>query len=419
MDYSKLHFPCGHWHKPVTVAAPTQIPDIYGLMRNRTIWGVHFENDVLSFLGYYHSDMYPTAGLVTYEGDLLTVAGTLANAELRRIASVASTPYNDVFPADGSGQFALKATTYPFNDYDVPSPGTNAWHALCVDSYGRLVYINTEGYIVQLSSPTSRTSRGYTSVVVTGTDGNLYINKYVYTRFLWHEEYYPVTGPYWSSFWHLIPDGLNDGPLTIFGTDVTRHTASATWIDQAITDNYIYVFQSTSPNAPVKIYDRSTYALKAVYPNVTGTCGQMCVYGDSVYCGAGVFSGCTISRFSSSTLALQNTASLSNRGRLPALAVQCGHLIVATDGYTTSTTPGIYKLDLNSLATVGEIMYDSADSLAGNTCIIALQEPYVAVAGFNRITVYDVDSMVMVDSINSPSKLGYGYSHNALTTIFR
>ena len=53
MDYSKLHFPCGHWHKrPVSIATVGGYPDVYIEMYNISLWQPVSAN-------YYADDTIP------------------------------------------------------------------------------------------------------------------------------------------------------------------------------------------------------------------------------------------------------------------------------------------------------------------------------------------------------------------------
>jgi hypothetical protein len=138
--------------------------------------------------------------------------------------------------------------------------------------------------------------------------------------------------------------------------------------------------------------------------------------GGAVYGSAGHFSNSWLSKLRSGTLELLEQTGVL--GRYARITKQCGHLIVAGDNYGDRDA-GITKLSLDDLSVKGKIVLSVDDPLAGVDCIAPLQEPYVAIAGFDRISVYDVDDMRLVDTITTPKELNISWGHRELTVIYR
>jgi hypothetical protein len=249
--------------------------------------------------------------------------------------------------------------------------------------------------IVRLSNLDTKISRGFNGTTFVGSDGNLYVYRYVYiASWIWWPGLQPITNPdVWPTLWTRITDNLTDGPITVFN-GIPQHSGWASNLDMKITDDYLYILQWGSPNSPLKKYDKDTYDLLALNPS-TFYGKKFVIYGGYIYT-MGSFTGANIEKYDADTLVLISSVNLVGIGF--SLTIVGGYIIVFTGAY--STVGSMYKIDPDTLAIVDQLSFVPGDSY-GQACI-TLTDKFVATGDNNGISVFDIDNMVLVDSVFCP-----------------
>jgi hypothetical protein len=285
--------------------------------------------------------------------------------------------------------------------------------ALVQESTGSDVYFYTKsGYIVRMDSSYSRVNRGYSGTVITGTDGHLYLWGYVYTGFAWNAALRPITGDSYAAFWKLIPDDINDGPLTGWGIG-TAIDATGSLCDHLVVGDYIYTLVWTSPYVTIAKLNRTTFAVAAVNNGLSNFPYTLHYYSNKIYTAGGVGEGSTLYKLNAGTLTSEGSMAL-NHGRLSKIVSAGGYIIVGNSAYTG--TAGLYRIDPDTLAILGYIEFPEGE---GCQALLALNDQFVVVGWNGGMTVYDITTMSRVSRIVTTGNVPVigMYMHNCLACI--
>ena len=381
------HHPwCGYWTGELeSELIPEEIIDaniyILNWSDSPTLYGVHFDGSKLSWGGVYQS-VEDINGLCLYDNELLTVAGDGPTAIFRRIST----------NVNRDGFLFLISSHNGFNDYDVRY-ATN----------GRLLNIgNNEVYYADSTSVMVSTDnlirdkRGFRHTVITGTDGNLYVVHSTHTW--WEPDWHPITGPQWSTFWHLVEDNICDTVLGSWGVNPLIHDGSVE-IDIIYYKDRIYTVDFSSRMSPIKKINPMSLETEDSYTGIYYL-NRIAAYGDKIYAIGGM-TNITVYSFDADTLSLLNSNTLPD-GRAPDgdLEIVGNYLIVSATSYATLNAT-LYKLDLNSLEILDSISSLGAIDHIGPQRLEKINDNFVAAAWNNGIKVFSINPLVIVDDLIS------------------
>jgi hypothetical protein len=380
---TSIHHPwCGYWTKDYVPPAPAP-PDADIFVSNSagtySIYGVHFDGNQLSWLGTYKPDK-DNNGLILYEDNLMIVCGAGGvDAELRSISTNAV-----------GGSFPLLNTYTPFNSYDVR---TAIYGWLVNGELGKIYYSDTTTVMVSLNELV-RNKRGFRNTVITGTDGNLYVVDASVTW--WAADWHPITGTHWSNFWNLIEDNICDTTVESWEGDLVN--CSSTVMDLCFHNGYLYTVDFSSYDSPLTKIHPETLETELRY--VGSYYNRVTAYGNRIYTLGGVTSA-TVYIHNAGNLNLISSQFLPD-GRSAGngdLEVVGNSLIVSTHDYVNPNNT-LYKLSLDDLSIIDSISTVTGTGTGGQR-LAAINDTYVAVAWNNGISVYNIETMQLVDRLNT------------------
>jgi hypothetical protein len=198
------HEPCGYWLKTLPPAGPIPM-NLYIGSRDAGFWVVYFNGENISYVDKYYR-VNSNVWVATRDSNNVLINTGNDPVTTLRLETVTLIP-----------PFTVTSTINPFlaNDFE----DSQVEHR-CNVINGKL-YFNTahvKGQLVRLNSGYQREARGYFSTVVTGTDGNLYVNT---DQFVvhpdWDAAWRPITGAFWNFRWTLLADMVCDSPISTWG----------------------------------------------------------------------------------------------------------------------------------------------------------------------------------------------------------
>lgn len=399
------HHPwCGYWPRPVGVSKDDLAidADIFILHWSgpATIYGVNFDGVSLSWLGSYQTPGVDTNGLILYEGDLLTIAGAGGvDAELRRISTTAV-----------EGSFPLLSAYNPFNSYDVRTVVNGR---LVNGDVGKFYYSDTSTVMVSVHDLV-RSKRGFRNTVITGTDSNLYV---LYGAvFTWQADWQPITGGHWSSFWNLIEDNICDSTVTSWGGDIKK--CYSVQVDECYHGGYLYTVDFSSGSSVLTKTDPTTLNQVARNTDIYSL-NRITAHDDKIYVLGGPASA-TAYIFNVSDLSLVCSIELpAGRAVDGDLEVVGGYLIASTTSYGTSYGT-LYKLSLTDLSILDSILSLSGSDTIGIQRLGKLNDTYVSAAWNYGVSVYNIETMGLVDKLELTTIVGeFGYHAQAIAIKYK
>lgn len=389
------HYPwCGYWPKAVGVSTVSLDADIFVLNQSGfpTIYGVNFNGENLTYTGKYQSGGVLNT-LILYESNLLTISGGGATAELRYIS----------IEAVGE-EFSLLNTYDIFNSYDI----RESFKGVLVNGDSNKIYYADSTSVIVSVDNLVRDKRGFRHTVITGTDGNLYVVHATVTS--WTEDWHPITGAHWSAFWHLIEDNICDTILGTWGIDPLIHDGSVA-IDTTYHNGYLYTVDFSSYSSPIKKIAPTTLetinSYTAIYSlnRITAYDGKIYAIGGATTVTAYIFNASNLSLICSKVLP-------DGRAANGDLEVVGDYLIVSSASYGGNNAT-LYKLSLENLAILDSVLSITGTDALGGQQLAVINDTYVAVVWNNGISVYNIDSMAIIDRLFL-SHLEFGYHAQAV-----
>jgi len=385
-----IHNPCGYWPKgvPGVVGA-----NIYGLYEGTKIWAVHFDGNILTYLGKYVSPDLGLHGIDWFNNNLIVEAGLGATAKLRQISSTPS--------------FPLVMEHTPFNSSDIPnSVFSNLLFSSGLSKYFYVSYPGEYGArVIRLNSALVKEARGCYATVTTGTDGNLY---YYYSRYApggWDALLHPTTGTEWGWFWKRIDDNVCDGPITTWGVGIpySAYGASSCFVEHQ-GSLYVLLSQSVSDYALRKL-NPTTLAITATADLLMGQ--RIAAYNGVIYVLYGLTTA-SVKSYNASTLVEIADSGVLTYGRatydLSDMLVTDEGVTLVTDAYTG--TRAFYLLDRASLAVIKEVpagttgdsdkLYQRLAVFNGDYLVAATGQgvDIIERVGFQRVATLDLNLLV-------------------------
>ena len=417
---SNRHYTCGHWHRGGVAGPEPPIEcNVYGLLAAgayRGIWGALVKNNRLTSVGiWYSGDVYDSdelSGLVSYEGNLLTIQGDRRTFNDRYTLVGADITPGSVDRSEKIGLLPFIRSYDPFLPYDTYDRGDSTLHPCLTRNpvNNEIYYTDTAGVVVKTIGMETRVSRGYFGTVITGTDGHLYVCRL--TSLLWNSATRPITGEYWAGWYFRIEDDINDGPLGVWGVTTPVYAIDCLSTHHVIVGNNLYVapYQISAWNGirrmhkdTFEIFARSIIVgIRSFRADWNGVYGVRSVASTIVY------------KFNVTTLVAEASQALFEGSNLVGYDCEIvGNKLIVVSHNGLTAKEWVHKLNLETLVVEGSCEVTSPLIASLNfQRILKISERYIVIGANSSMTLFDCDTMSVVNIIAAP--YGSGYLHTAM-----